>query len=146
MRQQYDEELGVVRAQITVLESLVSKVRNGSILPDEEVRKEMEMVGLRERTSLTESDEEKLLRAKDVTWGEALFGRKNKEMTAEQGEEAAVEEWSNSMWTMCIAADSVVIREASTSAPAVEEPPTPTSTPIERLGMARRAPSHTVYL
>lgn len=85
----------MANAQISVLESLIRRVRDGSVLSDDDVRRELEMVGLRERTTLTETEEERLERTKDVTWREALFGRKS-DRTPEQEENRAVEEWSNS--------------------------------------------------
>lgn len=96
MRHEHGQEMGVVQAKISVLESLVERVKGGSELTNEQVRKEMEMVGLRERTSLTEDAEGRLLKAADVNWREALLGRKNRHLTPEEGEREAVEEWSKS--------------------------------------------------
>jgi hypothetical protein len=95
LRQRSAEELGVASAQISVLESLIRRVGDGSVLSDDDVRRELEMVGLRERTTLTETEEERLERTRDVTWREALLGRKSSQ-TPEQEENRAVEEWSNS--------------------------------------------------
>jgi len=78
IRQQAEEELGAVNAQISVLEDLVQRTRQGEVLSEEALRKELELVGLRERTRLTETEEERMARTKDVSWAEALLGRKGK--------------------------------------------------------------------
>lgn len=83
MRIQSQEEMGIANAQISVMESLVERVKRGEVISDDEVRKEMEMVGLRERTALTEGLAGAMERTKDVTWGEALLGRKVKPVEGE---------------------------------------------------------------
>lgn len=96
IRQQAEEELGAVNAQISVLEDLVQRTRTGEVLSDEALRKELELVGLRERTRLTETEEERMARTKDVSWGEALLGRKGKITDEQDGkqEERDEREWA----------------------------------------------------
>ncbi len=68
--------MGVIKAQISVLEDLIRRTQGGENIAEEEVHRQLEMVGLRERLSLTNGEEELRRVAKDVSWGEALFGRR----------------------------------------------------------------------
>ena len=99
MRIQTQEEMGVANAQISVMESLVERVKAGQIVSDDQVRKEMEMVGLRERTALTEGLAGAMERTKDVSWGEALLGRKAKPLEGEEAIDMDKEmDWAESEW------------------------------------------------
>lgn len=91
--------MGVANAQISVMESLVERVKRGEVISDDEVRKEMEMVGLRERTALTEGLKGAMDRTKDVTWGEALLGRKAKPVEGEEAVDDNKEvDWAEGEW------------------------------------------------
>jgi hypothetical protein len=97
IRHRSEAEISRINAQISVLETLVKQCLNGERLTDDAVRKELEMVGLRERTALTSVEGGELSDAADVGWREALFGRKLKRDKAKgsdkEEEEKAVQEW-----------------------------------------------------
>ena len=95
LRMQSRQELDMADAQISILESLIRRVSGGEVLSDERLRKELEAVGLRERTSLTKEDESEMLKARDVGWGEALFGRKDSSKRESESEVTA-DEWAQS--------------------------------------------------
>jgi hypothetical protein len=96
-------------AQISVLEGLVNRyraaagIKTGTELddqdvawPDEaEVERELEMVGLRERTHLPDADSETsdFQEARSVGWKEVMFGRKRAKLTEEEETKAAEKEW-----------------------------------------------------
>lgn len=64
--------------------------------PDEaEVERELEMVGLRERTHLPDADSETsdFQEARSVGWKEVMFGRKRAKLTEEEETKAAEKEW-----------------------------------------------------
>ncbi|CAD6578389.1 MAG: hypothetical protein TREMPRED_002168 [Tremellales sp. Tagirdzhanova-0007] len=127
------QELGKCEAQMTVLESMIKRVRGGEVLGDDEMRRDMEMVGLREKTRLTQEEAEKMGSTADVGWRETLLGRKKRRRDAAEEDKRAVQEWAE------------IMREAIASKPT---PLLPSSVPAstERKGMARRAPSAQVYL
>ena len=99
MRQQAEIDLGLVNAQISVLEQLIAKTRAGENLSDAEVLRELQMVGLRDRAQLSEEDDATRSLVKDVTWKEALLGRKRKLDSESEGAEPVVkteaEEWTD---------------------------------------------------
>ena len=96
-------------AQISVLEGLINRYRaaagmnTGTDLdrqdvpwPDEaEVERELEMVGLRERTHPADENSElaEFQEARSVGWKEVLFGRKRAKLTKEEEEKVAEKEW-----------------------------------------------------
>lgn len=85
------EDLDKVNAKVTVLEGLIGRIRNGERVGDDEVQRELEMVGLRERR-LTTEEEGEVSEGGDVGWMEAIFGRKKRRK--EDEDERAVEEWA----------------------------------------------------
>ena len=153
------QELGKCEAQMTVLESMIKRVRGGEVLGDDEMRRDMEMVGLREKTRLTQEEAEKMGSTADVGWRETLLGRKKRRRDAAEEDKRAVQEWAESESIPCgprnhffaVVRDKLthtvgkVMREAIASKPT---PLLPSSVPAstERKGMARRAPSAQVYL
>ncbi|WWD17366.1 hypothetical protein CI109_101807 [Kwoniella shandongensis] len=133
------EELDKRKAQISVLSDLVEKLARGDDAEDDTVQRELEMVGLRERTALTRTVDDELRDTADVRWYEVLFGKKRSvSLSAEEDrekEEKAIEEWAQ------------VINEA-TKTPS--SPPDTASSkpklPERPIAQARRAPSSNVYL
>ena len=88
LRIEIQEDEARIGAKISVLQTLLDRTRKGETLVPEEIRREFEMVGLRQRRGRTE--EEARADAKDVGWREAIFGRRRKEVDAEA--EAEVED------------------------------------------------------
>ena len=78
-------------AQVKVLERLMARVRDGEELSDMDIRRELEMAGLRERVLTREAEgrvvELELEEARRVSWREALFGRKKRKQTAAEQEQ-----------------------------------------------------------
>jgi hypothetical protein len=107
LRQRAEIELGVVNAKITVLDSLIKRTQAGEVLDDEQVQRELEMVGLKERKRSSEVEGAEREIVKDVTWKEALFGRKrqrgdlldkDQQAVVEPKTEAEeVQEWADGM-------------------------------------------------
>jgi hypothetical protein len=64
------EEIDKSKAQISVLSGLIHRYKKREIVGEDEMRRELEMVGLRERV-LTAGEE-----GRDVGWFKAIFGRK----------------------------------------------------------------------
>ena len=89
MRKRSEEELGRSKAQISVLEGLVRRLQAAEV-DDDEVQRELEMVGLRRREVTAELGEE-MKEGGYVGWKEALLGRKGKDRAVD--EEEAVREW-----------------------------------------------------
>lgn len=156
------EELGRCEAKESVLESMIARVRQGEELEDREIRRDMEMVGLRERTALTQSEADEMRDTADVTWIETLFGRKRRRRDPAAEEKAAVDEWVESecqslTWQTKLAAaiqrdanawlPSAVVRETTASTPStslISRGSSPIS--AEQRAYSRRAPSSNVYL
>lgn len=95
MRVGAKEELDKSQAQISVLEGLIERFKKGERVGGDEIQRELEMVGLRERL-LTKPEEGE---GGDVGWVKALFGRRGvkDDQSAEDKErieEEAVEEWA----------------------------------------------------
>jgi hypothetical protein len=82
------------QARVSVLEGLMQRTRDGEVLREEEVQRELEMVGLRERTVLTRHVEDELAIA-DVGWWEVIFGKK-RQRNVEEEEKKAIDEWAQS--------------------------------------------------
>jgi hypothetical protein len=102
------EDLARRDAQMTVLENIIDKYKQSmetSVPIDvDEVERELQMVGLRERTrpdllSRTGKDGEEnplveeFIEGRSVTWKEVLFGRKTAKLTEEEQENVAKAEW-----------------------------------------------------
>ena len=75
---------------------MIERVRRGEELGEEEIRRDMEMVGLRKRTGLTMDESREMRVTADVGWFEALFGRKRRRRDTEEEEEKAMDEWAES--------------------------------------------------
>lgn len=75
-RSSHAAQVGHLEAQKSVLESLVQRLRSG--VGEEEVERELEMVGLRRGEE--EREEER------VEWGEVLFGKRGKKWEEEKDE------------------------------------------------------------
>ena len=88
-RKRSEEELGRSKAQISVLEGLVRRLQAAEV-DDDEVQRELEMVGLRRREVTAELGEE-MKEGGYVGWKEALLGRKGKDRAVD--EEEVVREW-----------------------------------------------------
>lgn len=151
LRTSSKEELDTRRAQITVLESLVDRLREGIHLLDDEVRRELEMVGLRERTSSTSQGEVSRGTA-DVGWSQALFGR-TKTKTPDEEVKEVVAEWAQRMSHFYLFSGSRVCHELTcttvmrvSSNTSSEPKPSPAVLQSGREGVARRAPSGGVYM
>jgi hypothetical protein len=69
-------------------EGLAERFRAGEDVSDEDIRRELEMVGLRERTALTLPLEDDVTELRDVSWFEVFLGRRKK---AEEAAKAEVE-------------------------------------------------------
>jgi hypothetical protein len=82
-------------AQISVLEGLIRRLgAEPATITEEEVQRELEMVGLRERPGVKEGGLEQDLReAGNVGWREVLLGRKRVKRSEEEQEKAAEDEW-----------------------------------------------------
>lgn len=77
LRIEIQEDEARIGAKISVLQTLLDRTRKGETLVPEEIRREFEMVGLRQRRGRTE--EEVRADASDVGWREAIFGRRRKD-------------------------------------------------------------------
>lgn len=180
MRTLKKEECDRRDAQISVLEGLVNRyraalgVKTGTELdnqevawPDEaEVERELEMVGLRERTHLPDADSEvsDFQEARSVGWKEVLFGRKRVKLTEEEEEKAAEKEWRDGKCmgreasiSSLIEARVVVVAAAASSKPPPTQTPRspihpsslePTSEGVEMstTSKSKRAPSSAVFM
>ena len=82
------EELDKTRAQISVLNGLITRFRNKERVAGDEVQRELEMVGLRERV-LTQPVEGE---GGDVGWFKAIFGRKGVQDDGGEGEQEVEED------------------------------------------------------
>ncbi|KAL7419318.1 hypothetical protein Q5752_006156 [Cryptotrichosporon argae] len=119
------DELARAHAQVSVLEGLVARATGEPGMSDDDVQRELEMVGLRQRRA---DAEEELGELRDVGWKEVLLGRRRAHVDVNDDE--AVKEWVK------------VVNEASEA----ERAPKLAPAPPERAGQARRAASSNVYL
>jgi hypothetical protein len=104
------EELSRKEAQLTVLENLVERYKNAAgasgdeprgLVDEEEVDRELRMVGLRERLKPTgtgteegmERLEEEFVEGRTIGWKEVFFGRRSTKLSEEEQESAAKAEW-----------------------------------------------------
>jgi len=98
------EEMARTNAQMTVLENLVDKYKaameEGRPVDEQEVERELQMVGLRERARPVrpvvegmEDLEDEFVEGKTITWKEVFFGRKAAKLTEEEQEDVAKAEW-----------------------------------------------------
>lgn len=83
------EEHDKAGAQISVLQGLIARYERGEVVDAVEVQRELEMVGLRTRTVLTVDED--IQEGKDVSWTEAIFGRRRKKADED---EKTVDEWA----------------------------------------------------
>ncbi|KAL1411368.1 hypothetical protein Q8F55_002324 [Vanrija albida] len=138
-RKTAEEEQARAHAQESVLLGLAQRFRDGEDVSDTDIRRELEMVGLRERTALTlplEADE-----LREVSWFEVFLGRRKPKaedaeekaevaaVSEEQAEAEAVVEWSK------------IVNEATKEQPR----PEPEQAPA-RTGTAKRAASASVFI
>ncbi|WVQ67706.1 uncharacterized protein L199_005910 [Kwoniella botswanensis] len=128
------EELDKQKAKITVLSDLVEQLRNGKIIGEDDIQRELEMVGLRERTVLSQKVE--VEDTKDVRWTEVLFGKKREMKDEVEEDEKSLEELVQA------------VNEASqpTPSPITLIPTTSNISIPERSGQVKRAPSSSVYM
>ncbi|WWC89348.1 uncharacterized protein L201_004270 [Kwoniella dendrophila CBS 6074] len=133
------EELDKSKAKITVLTEIIENLQNGIQINENDIQRELEMVGLRERTVLSDGsnrrDQDVEEDTSNVGWTEVLFGKKR--VKQEETESAdSLDDWVQ------------VVNEATGPSkllpilPSISQPP---KAP-ERLGEAKRAPSSSVYL
>ena len=94
MKVKAKEDLGAQDAKESLLQSLIERTRRGEVLSNDDVQRELELVGLRERTWLTQRDEKEMVRASDVSWKEALLGRTRRRSDAEE-EKDAMDTWAS---------------------------------------------------
>ena len=79
----------------------MARVRKGDDMTDMEIRRHLEMVGLRER-KLTQPEERFVPVEAGVSWKEALTGRQRDGVSQENEEEKAIAEWNQRMWLTSI--------------------------------------------
>lgn len=89
LRIEIKEDEARIGAKVSVLQALVERTRRGEDVRVEEVRREFEMVGLRQRRGRGEEDGR--VDAKDVGWREAIFGRRQRVGEGEGAGESEVE-------------------------------------------------------
>jgi hypothetical protein len=97
------EELDKTKAQISVLTGLIQRLKKREVVSGEEIRRELEMVGLRERVLTTPEEGE----GGDVGWFKAIFGRRgvrdeseNESGSQEEVEEDAVAAWARGEYSV----------------------------------------------
>jgi hypothetical protein len=85
------EELDKCQAQISVLSGLITRLKKRENVSNDEIQRELEMVGLRERVLTKEEIE-----GGDVGWFKAIFGRRGVSDVdeVEEVEEDAVAAWA----------------------------------------------------
>jgi hypothetical protein len=81
--------LDKAKAQISVLSGLISRLKKRENVSNDEIQRELEMVGLRERV-LTKDE----IEGGDVGWFKAIFGRRGVQEDVEEVEEDAVAAWA----------------------------------------------------
>jgi hypothetical protein len=81
--------LDKAKAQISVLSGLISRLKKRENVSNDEIQRELEMVGLRERVLTKEEIE-----GGDVGWFKAIFGRRGVQEDVEEVEEDAVAAWA----------------------------------------------------
>ncbi|WWC70237.1 uncharacterized protein I206_104187 [Kwoniella pini CBS 10737] len=130
------EELDKQKAKITVLSDIIKRLQNGETLNEDQIQRELELVGLRERTILTQGvqlEED----VKNVGWSEVLFGKKRiKDEETKEINEESLDDWVQ------------VVNEVTKPATSPIMLPTSSITPKspERSGETKRAPSSSVYM
>ncbi|TYJ55692.1 hypothetical protein B9479_003596 [Cryptococcus floricola] len=147
-RQESGESLSRQKAKISVLGDLIARIRNGEDVSEEEMQREMEMVGLRERTALTLGLDKELKEAENVGWREVLLGKTAQSEEQAAREEKAIEEWAQLMNGSEPQAGPEAEAEAETRGPSIRSllRPSERRQEGEREGMAERAPGSSVYL
>ena len=96
---------------------MIERVRRGEVLGDDEMRRDLEMVGLREKTRLTLEEAEKMELTGDVGWKETLFGRKKRRRDPAEEEKRDVQEWAESEFFSAVTENMFVraVRSSLTS-------------------------------
>ncbi|KAH8090956.1 hypothetical protein HD553DRAFT_303790 [Filobasidium floriforme] len=166
------EELSRKEAQLTVLENLVERYKNAAgasgdnsrtIVDEEEVDRELRMVGLRERLKPTSTGteegmerlEEEFVEGRTIGWKEVFFGRKSTKLSEEEQESAAKAEWQQvlnaaSTHSNPPSSSNTPKRDYSGLDSKMPEIPTSsassTTTTTTITEGARRAPSSAVYM
>jgi hypothetical protein len=97
--------LDKAKAQISVLSGLISRLKKRENVSNDEIQRELEMVGLRERVLTTEEIE-----AGDVGWFKAIFGRRGVQEDVEEVEEDAVAAWAKGEYFLSSRVWRVLIR------------------------------------
>ncbi|OWZ58956.1 hypothetical protein C351_00247 [Cryptococcus neoformans c8] len=139
MRTRQDTEASLARqqAKVTVLSDLIARLQRGETVDEEEMQRELEMVGLRERTSATLALDKEMRIVGDVGWRDVLFGKKERTAEDDAKEERIIEEWTS------------VINEPANAPPpppSANSRPRQVEQPQNRAGVAKRAPGSNVYL
>ncbi|KIR55734.1 hypothetical protein I315_01611 [Cryptococcus gattii Ru294] len=137
IRQDTEASLARQQAKITVLSDLIAKLQRGETVSEEEMQRELEMVGLRKRTSATLALDKEMRIVGDVGWKDMLFGKRERTAEDEAKEERVIEEWA-----------SVINETANAPPPPTSAKPSPRQIeqPQDRVGVAKRAPGSNVYL
>ncbi|WOO81232.1 uncharacterized protein LOC62_03G004756 [Vanrija pseudolonga] len=142
-RKQAEEEQARAGAQESVLTGLADRFRAGEDVSDEDIRRELEMVGLRERTALTLPLEDDVTELRDVSWFEVFLGRRKKAEEAAKAEgtevDAAVSEAQAE--AEAVVEWSKIVNEATKE----QAKPEPQQAP-GRTGTAKRAASASVFI
>lgn len=153
-RKSSEAELDRAYAQESVLRGIRDRLEAGEDLSDAEIRRELEMVGLRERTLATAHLAAELGELRNVGWWEVMLGRKRGEAveeaiegevkSEEKSEEEAVEQWSKSELPASGRVHGCACRFISAVAAARAFVPNPSCTPGHRADQQssrRRQPS-----
>ncbi|GMK53929.1 hypothetical protein CspeluHIS016_0105150 [Cutaneotrichosporon spelunceum] len=143
VRKQGEANAARAEAQESVLHGLSARFAAGELVPDLEIRRELEMVGLRPRTVASAGAHVQEMR--DVTWLEVLRGRTEQREARERhaaaveagGDEAAAEEWAR------LVAEAT---EAEVQAPASQGAASRGERGERGTGLVRRAKSASDYM
>lgn len=97
MRTRQDTEASLARqqAKVTVLSDLIARLQRGETVDEEEMQRELEMVGLRERTSATLALDKEMRIVGDVGWRDVLFGKRERTAEDDAKGERIIEEWTS---------------------------------------------------
>ncbi|WVN88288.1 uncharacterized protein L203_103493 [Cryptococcus depauperatus CBS 7841] len=132
MRARQDTQASLARqdAKISVLTDLIARLQRGDRVPEDDMRRELEMVGLRERTVLTDDLNRELKVSGYIGWKEMLLGKKKPVDDAK--DEQILQEWAQTFFE-------------PTESPA-PDPSTIPFPPAPEQKVARRASGSNVYL
>lgn len=99
------EELDKCKAQISVLSGLITRLKKWEVISGDEIQRELEMVGLRERVLTKEEIE-----GGDVGWFKAIFGRRGVSDTDSDGyDKEEAEEDAVAAWTRGVSLTEVMV-------------------------------------